>query len=102
LCGSEGTAGETERDLNSCSLDCPDATYGSSDRKPGHHDIAHLVHHVRPVKIGPGKLAIEKCKVRSSREHHQHQDHKDDKKDEPVHDAPNAEPEAARILRLGN
>jgi hypothetical protein len=80
LCGSEGTAGETERDLNSCSLDCPDATYGSSDRKPGHHDMAHLVHHVRPVKIGPGKLAIEKSKVRSSREHHQHQDHKDDKK----------------------
>jgi hypothetical protein len=31
----------------------------SSHRKPGHDDIGHLGHHVYPVKIGPGKLAIE-------------------------------------------
>jgi hypothetical protein len=56
-CGSHPNV--AHRAVNSPPLDCPDATDGGSHRKRGHDDIAHLGHHVHPVKIGPGKLAIE-------------------------------------------
>ena len=55
------------RDLNSSLLDCPDATYGSSHRKPGNYHIAHLSHHICPAKIGPSKLAIEKSRDAAQR-----------------------------------
>jgi hypothetical protein len=56
---------------------------------------------VRPVKIGPGRLAIEKFKVRSLRGITSTKITKTIKKAN-QRTAPDSEAEAARILRLGS